>query len=196
MYINQVPETKEVEIPVALDQAILVMVESQDKDMLALYTVMAHVASDALLKDLKVAAPGGVALDPAFKNDVLAYKGVVPFDTKTMTIQVAVGETVILLLHPPPPSAGVSIGMERGCQQNDMSLADGLIQADPNNPKSTMTCDGKALEAGKPSEAIVVDAAKGAVVKVEVTSEDKRTKQVSRGLQLHSLWIIPTAAVS
>ena len=30
----------------------------------------------------------------------------------------AVGETVILL-HPPLPVAGVSIGMERECQQND-----------------------------------------------------------------------------
>ena len=36
---------------------------------------------------------------------------------------VAVGETVILL-HPPRPLVGVSIGMERECQQND-SLADG-----------------------------------------------------------------------
>ena len=35
----------------------------------------------------------------------------------------AVGETVTLL-HPPLPLAGVSIRMERGCQQND-SLADG-----------------------------------------------------------------------
>ena len=35
----------------------------------------------------------------------------------------AAGETVILL-HPPLPSAGVTIGMERGCQQNN-SLADG-----------------------------------------------------------------------
>ena len=36
---------------------------------------------------------------------------------------VAVGETVILL-HPPLPLVGVSIGMEGGCQQNG-SLADG-----------------------------------------------------------------------
>ena len=35
----------------------------------------------------------------------------------------AVGETVILL-HPPLPLVGVSIGKNRGCQQND-SLADG-----------------------------------------------------------------------
>ena len=34
-----------------------------------------------------------------------------------------VGETVILLHHPLPP-AGVSIWMEKECQQND-SLADG-----------------------------------------------------------------------
>ena len=36
----------------------------------------------------------------------------------------AVGETVILL-HPPLPLVGVSIGMERGRQQNDRTLADG-----------------------------------------------------------------------
>ena len=39
------------------------------------------------------------------------------------TDRLAVGETVILL-HPPLTLAGVSIGMERGCQQNG-SLADG-----------------------------------------------------------------------
>ena len=38
-------------------------------------------------------------------------------------VNLAVGETVILL-HPLLPSVGVSIWMERGCQQND-SLADG-----------------------------------------------------------------------
>ena len=38
--------------------------------------------------------------------------------------RLAVGETVILL-HPPLPSVGVPIGMERGCQQNDRTLADG-----------------------------------------------------------------------
>ena len=36
----------------------------------------------------------------------------------------AVGETFVILLHRPLPAAGVSTGMERGCQQND-SLADG-----------------------------------------------------------------------
>ena len=36
---------------------------------------------------------------------------------------IAVGETVILL-HPTLPLAGVSIGIKRGCHQND-SLADG-----------------------------------------------------------------------
>ena len=40
---------------------------------------------------------------------------------------VAAGESAILL-HPPLPSAGVSIGMERGCQQND-SLAVGASPA-------------------------------------------------------------------
>ena len=37
---------------------------------------------------------------------------------------VAVGETVILL-HPPVPLSGVSMGINRGCRQNDRSLADG-----------------------------------------------------------------------
>ena len=41
-------------------------------------------------------------------------------------IQVAVGETVILL-HPPLPAAGVSTEKTRECQQLD-SLADGNIQ--------------------------------------------------------------------
>ena len=36
-------------------------------------------------------------------------------------IEVAVGETVILL-HPPLPSVGVSIEVERGCPQNDRRL--------------------------------------------------------------------------
>ena len=36
----------------------------------------------------------------------------------------AVGEAAILL-HPPPPSVGVSIGMDRGRQQKDRTLADG-----------------------------------------------------------------------
>ena len=40
-----------------------------------------------------------------------------------MLAVLAIGETVILL-HPPVPSVGVSIRMERGCQQND-SLSDG-----------------------------------------------------------------------
>ena len=39
-------------------------------------------------------------------------------------IDLAVGETVILL-HAPLPVVGVSIVMERECQQNDRSLADG-----------------------------------------------------------------------
>ena len=33
-------------------------------------------------------------------------------------------ETAVLL-HPPLPLVGVSIGMERGCQHNDSTLADG-----------------------------------------------------------------------
>ena len=42
---------------------------------------------------------------------------------KVVVARLAVGETVILL-HPIFPLVGVSIGMERGRQQND-SLADG-----------------------------------------------------------------------
>ena len=38
-------------------------------------------------------------------------------------MDIALGETVILL-HPPLPLAGFSIGMQKGRQQND-SLADG-----------------------------------------------------------------------
>ena len=41
-----------------------------------------------------------------------------------MAVDVAVGETVILLHPPSLPSVGVSIGVKRECQQND-SLADG-----------------------------------------------------------------------
>ena len=37
---------------------------------------------------------------------------------------VAVGESSVILLHPPLPLVGVSIEMERGCQQND-SLVNG-----------------------------------------------------------------------
>ena len=40
-----------------------------------------------------------------------------------ITSRLAVGETVILL-HPPLPSAGVSVETTRECQQDD-SLADG-----------------------------------------------------------------------
>ena len=36
----------------------------------------------------------------------------------------AVGETAVILMHPPLSVVGASIGIERGCQQND-SLADG-----------------------------------------------------------------------
>ena len=43
--------------------------------------------------------------------------------TRGSEVFLAVGETVILL-HPPLPSVGVSIWMERGCQRNN-SLADG-----------------------------------------------------------------------
>ena len=45
----------------------------------------------------------------------------------------AVGETVILL-HPPLPSVGVSIRINRGCHQN-ASLADGYWR-----PRPSMAC--------------------------------------------------------
>ena len=41
--------------------------------------------------------------------------------------QVAVGESSFIMLHPPLPLVGVSIGMERERQQND-SLANGCSQ--------------------------------------------------------------------
>ena len=43
-----------------------------------------------------------------------------------MAFRLAVGEAVILL-HTPPPLVGFSIGMERGCRQND-SLANGCFR--------------------------------------------------------------------
>ena len=42
-------------------------------------------------------------------------------------VPLAVGETSGILLQPPLPLAGVSIGMEKGCQQNDRTLADGQV---------------------------------------------------------------------
>ena len=42
----------------------------------------------------------------------------------SITVTLAVGETVILL-HPPLPLVGVSIAMERGCQQNGRTPANG-----------------------------------------------------------------------
>ena len=47
----------------------------------------------------------------------------------TSTVPLAVGETVVLL-HPPPPSAGVSIRTQQGRQQNDRTLGPGP-SADP-----------------------------------------------------------------
>ena len=50
-------------------------------------------------------------------------KSTLDFTGFCKAVDVAVGETVILL-RPPPPLVGVSIAMERERQQND-SLADG-----------------------------------------------------------------------
>ena len=52
----------------------------------------------------------------AMASQVAEQTGAVP-------VYPAVGETV-MLLHPPPPLVGVSMRMERGCQQNG-GLADG-----------------------------------------------------------------------
>ena len=52
----------------------------------------------------------GPAMSPAAR-EVLLERMLV----STPDPQVAIGETVILL-HPPLPLAGVTIGMERGCQ--------------------------------------------------------------------------------
>ena len=49
-----------------------------------------------------------------------------------MPASLAVGETA-LLLHPPLPLVGVSTGMERGCQHNDRTLADGNNNNNNNN---------------------------------------------------------------
>ena len=42
--------------------------------------------------------------------------------------ELAVGESSVILLLPAPPSVGVSIWTERGCQQNDRTLADGQAE--------------------------------------------------------------------
>ena len=60
---------------------------------------------------------------------ILAHDHCEQIDLKHLTkadinaVFLAVGEAVILL-HPPPPLVGVSMRMERGCQQNG-GLADG-----------------------------------------------------------------------
>ena len=58
--------------------------------------------------------------------------------------RLAIGE-VVVLLHLPLPLAGVSIGMERGCQQND-SLADGYPRQRRDalfvNPGADLIIDG------------------------------------------------------
>ena len=47
-----------------------------------------------------------------------------PDPAKCVLVRLAPDETLILL-HPPPPTVGVSIAMERGRQQNDRTLVNG-----------------------------------------------------------------------
>ena len=72
------------------------------------------------VRDLRTAVPpagGGAGL--RVRTSLLDMA-----DLATLPAQLAVGETVILL-HPPLPSAGVSMRTERGRQQNDSTLANG-----------------------------------------------------------------------
>ena len=81
--------------------------------------------------------------------------------------QLAVSETAVLL-HPPLPSAGVSIGMKRGCHQND-SLADGYSQRAETSPPGGL-CG-----------VLLIDAARRpAVLQVQVHEE-----HVFRGVHVH-----------
>ena len=52
------------------------------------------------------------------------YQGLMSRPDWQTAVKIAVGESSVILLHPALPSVGVSIWMNRGCQQND-SLADG-----------------------------------------------------------------------
>ena len=94
----------------------------------------------------------------------------------------AVGETVILL-HPPLPLVGVSMETTRECQQND-SFADGQAGA---RKSSEMTLE----ELGDDTRARVRRRHRAEAE----ASRARLAVQVSHGLQLQSLWRIPTAAV-
>ena len=58
------------------------------------------------------ASPGNYTADVVVKSG----------SVQLLVVKLAVGETAILP-HPPLPLVGLSIWMERGCQQNDRSLA-------------------------------------------------------------------------
>ena len=61
---------------------------------------------------------------PLIGPDPLRVDGrIAGVDTRGAAVDLAIGKTVILL-HPPLPSVGVSIEINRGCHQDD-SLADG-----------------------------------------------------------------------
>ena len=68
---------------------------------------------------------GGLAEDVQWDRRELQGRAAVEEVDVVRVWGLAVGETVILL-HPPLPVVGVSIRMERGCQQNG-SLADGYL---------------------------------------------------------------------
>ena len=76
------------------------------------------------LQDLDVAVlAAGVVVNLHLHGDAVSASNLRSAYATLGRARLAVGETVILL-HPPLPLVVVSIGMERGCQQND-SLADG-----------------------------------------------------------------------
>ena len=57
-----------------------------------------------------------------------------------------VHETVILL-HPPPPVVGVSMWMERGCQQNDMTVSPTANRLGANARAEMPSAKAKAVAA-------------------------------------------------
>ena len=66
----------------------------------------------------------GAAVREALAAGVVSNRSQLFVTSKISPESLAVGESSVILLHPPAPLVGVSIGMERGCQYND-SLADG-----------------------------------------------------------------------
>ena len=109
--------------------------------------------------------------------------------------------TELILLHPPPPLVGASIVMWRERQHNDRTPAGGAQATQqvvpgrkagrPPAPKAP------APKAGRPP-APKDAAAKAAAVKAAAAKKIAKkpaVRKVSHGLQLRSLWRIPTVAV-